>query len=159
LYFGIGRFRAECAPLVGHYEFGKPRAGSARTVDFDSDVELFDGACVFAGCKQRAAPGLKRVGFPPRQTVLLEGRDRFLEMGFCHRVLCLRCSDNRRGVLDTACEPTPVLTGPDNLAATLKVRQRLEGVASVHEIRGERGPGEQFLKYVSAVHGNLERPL
>jgi hypothetical protein len=30
----------------------------------------------------------------------LEGRDRFLELGFCRRVLALRCSHDSLGALD-----------------------------------------------------------
>src|SRR5215813_13453260 len=94
LYFGMGRLRAERVPLVGHDVFDKSRAGSARTVNFDRGVELFDGACMLAGREQSAAPVLKGVGFLPRQTVMLEGRDRLLELGLCWCVLCLRRSHN-----------------------------------------------------------------
>src|SRR5215472_14896827 len=131
LYCGMGALRVLRAHLVSQYIIDKPRTGSARAVDFDRGVELFDGARALGGCEQRAAPVLKGVGFLPRQTVELEGRDRFFEMCFCRRVLALRRSHNRLGTLDTARDSEPVLAGADDLATTLKVPQRFSGIAGV----------------------------
>ena len=144
------------AHLVGHYVFDEPRAGSARAVDFDGGVELFNGACALTGREQRAAPVLKGVGFLPRQTIALEGRERFLELGFRHRVLALCRGHNRLGTLDAARESEPVLALGDDLAATFQVWQCFADIAGVCSHRGERGPGGHFPKYVSAVHGNLK---
>src|SRR6516225_3064833 len=116
-----------------------------RPVDFDRRVEQFDGAYALACCEQCTAPVLKGGGFLPRQTVALEGCNRFPESGFCPIVIALRRSNNRLGALDAACEPTPVLAGADDLAATLKMRQCFAGVAGVRSHGGERGPGEQFV--------------
>jgi len=62
---------------------------------------------------------------------VLEGRDRFLKSGVCYRVFALCRGHDRLGTLDAARDSEPVLARGDDLAATLKVRQRLEGVASV----------------------------
>jgi hypothetical protein len=50
----------------------------------------------------------------------------------------LRCGYHRLGALDEARESELVLARGYDLAATLKVRQRLEGVASIRSQRGER---------------------
>ena len=94
-----------------------------QAVDFDRGVELFEGACALVGREQRAAPVLKRVGFIPRQTVVLEGCNRFLEMDLCQRVLALCCGYNCLGTFDGASDSEPVLADTDDSAATFKVHQ------------------------------------
>src|SRR5215469_3118779 len=157
LRVGMRRLRVPRAHLVGHHVFDKPSSGAVRAVDIDRRVELFDGAWVLACCEQRAAPVLKGVGFLPRQTVVLEGRDRFLEMGLCRRVLALDRSHNRLGALDSARQPEPILASADDLAATLKVRECFSGIAGLCSHSGQRRPAGQLAKYVSALHRNLYR--
>jgi hypothetical protein len=97
---------------VSDYVFDKARISSARAVDFDSGVEPFGGACALARCRQCAAPVLKGIGFLPRQTVALEGRDRFLKLVLCRHVVALRRSHNRLGARDSAASPNQFSTAP-----------------------------------------------
>src|SRR5262249_10662754 len=144
---------------VRHPVVDNPRAGPGGGVDPVRGGKVFEGASALAGGDKSAAQVRKGVGFPPRQTIMLKGRGRFVEMCFCRCVLALRRSHDRLGALDTTCETKPVLAGANDLAATLKVRQCFTGIADVRGNSGKPGSGYQFKRYVLAVHGNLEGPF